>query len=337
MSGPWRIVDVTDPDDPLFTAWHAADAAGSSADRPWYSVPSLASQQARLAPSLFDRFHAFVALDGSGEVVGAGHAVVNLQGNRHFGWGGAAVPPAHRRQGIGTALLRHAEDVVRPSGATYFLTQTSYPFTERETHGDRRFLESLGYALDLDEIHRTLALPVDPALLDRLAAEAAPAHAAYTVETWVHDVPEEHLDSWIAVHNKLGSDAPSGVVQFEEDGMDRASWLEEADRLRALGRELLTTVAISPDGEVVAYNDLVLQDNDTGRVSQWGTLVRTDHRGRRLGLAVKVRGLQELARRHPDRTEVVTTNAEVNDHMIAINAAVGFRPVAVVAGFYRVL
>ncbi|MDP3967681.1 MAG: GNAT family N-acetyltransferase [Nocardioides sp.] len=331
----WRVEPLDGADDPRFPHWYAQVAASMPYERPWLSVPSAAFLQARLRVQLFDRTTALVALDDDGEVVGAGEATVNLQGNTHFGWGDVQVAPDVRRRGIGTALVGAVEDVVRASGARFALLASHYPFAERETHGYRRFAEGLGYALDLDEIYRVLALPVDPDLLARLADEAAEHHRGYRVVTWVYDVPERYLASWIDVHNKLGSDAPSGVVQFEEDGMDATSWAEEVAQLRSVGRELRSTVAISPDDEVVAYNDLVLQDNGTGRVSQWGTLVRADHRGHRLGLAVKVAGLRSLAETHPDRTEVHTTNAEVNAQMIGINEALGFRPVAVHPGFYR--
>ena len=68
---------------------------------------------------------------------------------------------------------------------------------------------------------------------------------------------------------------------------------------------------------------------------QWATLVHRDHRGHRLGAAVKVANLRRLQRERPDLTEVVTQNAEVNAQMIGINARLGFEPVALVPEFLR--
>ena len=51
-------------------------------------------------------------------------------------------------------------------------------------------------------------------------------------------------------------------------------------------------------------------------------------------MAVKARGLltlQEIA--DPDRTRVMTCNAEQNAHMVAINERLGFRPVEVAPSF----
>ena len=62
-------------------------------------------------------------------------------------------------------------------------------------------------------------------------------------------------------------------------------------------------------------------------VYQWGTLVRPEHRGHRLGMATKVANLRWVQREVSGRDRVYTMNAEVNDQMIGINQALGFRPV----------
>ena len=76
---------------------------------------------------------------------------------------------------------------------------------------------------------------------------------------------------------------------------------------------------------------------DMPKVYQWTTLVRRDHRGRRLGAAVKLQNLLALQERYPERTEIHTTNAETNDAMIGINDRLGFRVVEVCPEFQRLL
>ena len=106
------------------------------------------------------------------------------------------------------------------------------------------------------------------------------------------------------------------------------------DLRRRLGRRKVSTLAISDAGEVVAYNDLVIPPGDLPNVWQWGTLVRADHRGHRLGMAVKARGLLELQKRvGPERTRVLTCNAEQNGYMVSINERLGFRAVEVTPAF----
>jgi RimJ/RimL family protein N-acetyltransferase len=101
------------------------------------------------------------------------------------------------------------------------------------------------------------------------------------------------------------------------------------------GRTKYNTVALSGTGEVVAYSDLATTVHEPGRAYQWGTLVRREHRGHRLGVAVKVANLLLLQRERPDVTRLTTYNAEVNSHMIGVNEALGFRPVARLGDFQR--
>ena len=68
-------------------------------------------------------------------------------------------------------------------------------------------------------------------------------------------------------------------------------------------------------------------------VWQRGTLVHRDHRGHRLGTAVKVRNLQELAAARSRRLRVLTCNAETNHHMVDINVRLGFEAIEVAPMF----
>jgi RimJ/RimL family protein N-acetyltransferase len=88
---------------------------------------------------------------------------------------------------------------------------------------------------------------------------------------------------------------------------------------------------------VVAYSDLATTVHEPGRAYQWGTLVAPAHRGHRLGVAVKVANLRLLGSERPDVTRVTTYNAEVNTHMVGVNEALGFRPVARLGDFQKKL
>jgi hypothetical protein len=57
---------------------------------------------------------------------------------------------------------------------------------------------------------------------------------------------------------------------------------------------------------------------------QGDTLVLREHRGHRLGLAVKLANVRALQDELPAVTTVRTWNAESNTHMLAVNQAMGF-------------
>ncbi len=66
------------------------------------------------------------------------------------------------------------------------------------------------------------------------------------------------------------------------------------------------------------------RSGDPHIVFQWGTLVLPEHRGHRLGMAVKAANLEELARLAPERRSVQTMNDEQNPWMVQINKDLGF-------------
>ena len=92
-----------------------------------------------------------------------------------------------------------------------------------------------------------------------------------------------------------------------------------------MGRHNLFTLAVG-GGEVVAHTDAFVTP-DGRRAVQAGTTVAREHRGHRLGLAVKLANLRTLAEELPDITAVRTWTAIDNTHMLAINRELGFRVV----------
>jgi hypothetical protein len=56
------------------------------------------------------------------------------------------------------------------------------------------------------------------------------------------------------------------------------------------------------------------------------TLVAKAHRGNRLGMLVKILNLRRLEAERPSVERILTFNAAENEHMLAINVALGFRP-----------
>lgn len=75
---------------------------------------------------------------------------------------------------------------------------------------------------------------------------------------------------------------------------------------------------------VVAYSDLMLPGGSPELAHEWGTLVIPEHRGHRLGAAVKVANLRELARVDLGRRSIRTSNAEQNPWMVQMNVDLGF-------------
>jgi GNAT superfamily N-acetyltransferase len=263
--------------------------------------------------------------EASGAIQGWYYLVLPERENRERAYVFLNVHPAARRQGLGTALLRHAAGRAAAAGRAVL---DSGAF---QGSAGAAFAGRAGATPGLVEARRVLVLGKIPA--GRIAAlreQAAQAATEYTLVTWDGRVPEEYLARYAAVENAM-ADAPHDDGQ-EPEVWDAARAGELMDRRERQGRHIYTLAALhAASGEIAAVTS-VEADLDNPR---WGhqllTAVTREHRGHRLGLLVKTAMLDWLAAAEPAQERIVTGNAAVNQHMIAINEDLGYellRPLA---------
>lgn len=238
--------------------------------------------------------------------------------------------PPERGRGYAAAMLAHVEEQARARGRERLVGEVSWPYGSGATgagSGDLAWARRHGFDLALVDVQRRLELPVPGELLSALASEAAGHHDGYVIRSFTGRVPDDLVSGWAALTGSLASEAPSGDIAREAEATDPAAIRAEEALLERQGRVRLGAVALAPGGDVVAYSDVVVTVHESERAYQWGTLVRPDHRGHRLGLAVKVANLRLLQETQPQVTTLVTFNADVNAPMVAVNDRLGFRPV----------
>jgi GNAT superfamily N-acetyltransferase len=321
-------------DEAQFRRYHEIAWNAENDGRPWTSMWTHAEMHAAFHEQADDeRVEGLCAYDGDA-MVGAAFLAFTLADNLDKAYLQVWVEPGLRRRGIGSAVVEAAVARAAAEGRTTITGEASYTFEERDTAPTLRWATANGFRVANVEVARDLALPVPAELLEELLTEAASHHQGYTVETY-DDLPEGYVPSYCALVNQLVLEAPMGELDFEEEQMTPEVFAHKRARDRSSGRRHCFAVAVH-DGEVVGLTDLMLPPEST-RAHQWQTLVHRDHRGHRLGLALKAANLLALQRRHPDVTEVHTQNAEVNAQMVAINDRLGFVPVAVVPDFKRTL
>ena len=333
-----RPLDASDAD--ALAAWHAtylaADTHGRAHATPWMLEEMRADFLGNRTGEEFLPF----GLHADGQVVACGLLVLPLKENLTIAWGNAWTHPDHRRRGHGTAMLEHVLDVARGRGRSTFSTEVFVPYggpVDGAGHPDADFLRRRGFKLDLSNVVRVLDLPVDEQHVQRLADEAAPYHRDYTLRQFAGRIPDDIVEQFGALLGSLMVEAPSGELQKEHELMDEERIRADEVVFEASGRTKYTTVAVAKDGELAAYSELVVPKFDPGHVFQWGTLVAPAHRGHRLGMATKAHNLLWLLQEEPQRTALVTANAEVNAHMIGVNEALGFRPVERLVEFHTPL
>jgi len=235
------------------------------------------------------------------------------------------VDPPARRRGVGRTLVAELERRATAGGRTMILTDSKFPPGQRDDHPYRRFADAMGFEFSNVEVVRHLALPVADEQLEAWMAKAADRHDGYEIRTYVDGFPDELAESLCVLMGQLAVDAPTGLVDFEEEDFNVERLKERYVTAAAMDRSVYETVAIAPDGRtVVAQSTLAVARGDGPDVFQWGTFVHREHRGHRLGLAVKVANIKAVQDAHPEKTRITTQNAESNDYMVDINKEIGF-------------
>ncbi len=332
-----RVVDV-DPSGEALAAWHDVVVSSLRHLRPADDVPPLAEVRAGALAGLPERdpselVRLQLLLDGD-DPVGALRLELPLRDNRHLVWAEGHVRPDARRRGAGTALLRAAERAARDAGRTLLSTDLDEP--PGAPSPGRAFLQRAGWECALTEVRRELALPVPEDRLDALEAQAAERSAGYDVVAWADRCPDGLVAARAELGRVMSVDVPSGSLDWHEEAWD-ADRVRERERLLAEQERSLLTAAAQDraTGALVAYTELCVRPAAPALVEQWDTLVVGPHRGHRLGTRVKVAALRLLAAQHPGARRVVTSNADTNAWMIAVNEALGFVPDGVDTSWQR--
>ncbi len=266
-----------------------------------------------------DRPETWLARDPAGQPCGWYSLTLPERENTHLAGFSPLVSPAHRRRGTGTALVRHAAARAHTADRAVLASETT------QGSAGEAFGRALGARAGLTEASRVLHLRAIPGgHLARLRARAQSAATGYSVLSWEGQAPEQYIEQMAAL-NQAGEDAPRNA------GHEVQRW--DAARVRLAERRVAIqglrsyNVAARSDrtGELVAFTELLVDPPTPDWGAQGLTVVARAHRGHRLGLLVKVAMLDLLADREPRLERIITGNADGNEHMIAINAALGFK------------
>ncbi len=321
-----RVVDIEQinpRNEAALRAWWEVGHA-ATADRPGTPWPMWEQSRIALPAENPERSTTLLgAIDGR-VMVGAGMAILTLQDNLHLAGAAVHVDAARRRQGIGSALLAEIEVLARGHGRTTVTGEAYLP--PGGTAPAEAFAEARGFDVASRESIKELAVADYLDRRDALAT-SAPVPDGYRIVSFDTVCPEEHLTSFGRLLGMLFSEIPLGELDL------RASeWtperIREAERLQvSVGRHVHTAMALAPDGSVAGVSDVRVNDTDPAHAQIGITLVDPAHRGKRLGLALKLATHDLAVATYPDLVSVETSNAEVNTQMNAVNEALGYRTI----------
>lgn len=229
------------------------------------------------------------------------------------------VLPEHRRKGIGSLVLRELCDLAEESGRTRLLGMYSDTVPSGEA-----FASSVG-AEDGMQFHENV-LPLaelDASLMDDWVQRGPGGAPGYRVELFDGPLPTNLHADVAHLYFVLERDMPM------TDGFEPRSWTADTyarmEQHYVDSADSLTALAFAPNGTAVGMSQLIRRHTNPSTWIVSVTMVDPDHRGMSLGKWVK--GVVNLAaiERWDGGVYQETGNAFMNEAMLAINHAMGFR------------
>lgn len=254
---------------------------------------------------------------------GAATVGLPLLDNLHLGYVEVHVHPDRQRRGIGRALAVAVDDVVRARGRRVAMGDAYGP--PGVPGAGQRFAEAMGYTVALEDGIKVVDLHETEPTWTALEEVVTRRSAGYRILTWFDAVPEELVEGYCRINEAFNDEAPMGELELQAEVWDRNRVRRrEADNL-ASGRHDVSAAAVAPDGTMAGLTEVGVNEHAAHRGFQSGTLVVPEHRGRALGLAMKLANHRAVRRRFPDCRFLMTGNAGVNVAMNVVNDQLGYR------------
>ncbi|RNM14547.1 GNAT family N-acetyltransferase [Nocardioides pocheonensis] len=269
----------------------------------------------------------FVAYDGA-TPVGAAAIDASDYDNLDLAWLRLTVAPGLRRRGHGAAMLHGLEELAAA------MDRPLIHLSGWDEPGLHRVATALGYERRSAEIRRLQVVAEAPDLGP--IRDAAAAHAQdYELLRVEGSSPDDLLPALVDLTAAI-NDAPVDDLEWEDEvySVDRVRAYERAQVESGL-RFRRVVARHRPTGELAGHTVVVVDSEQPEIGEQHDTSVVRAHRGHRLGLLMKAEMLLWLAEVEPQLTRIYTDNAESNRHMIAVNEALGYRPVGRTVEFQR--
>ncbi|GCD46923.1 GNAT family N-acetyltransferase [Streptomyces paromomycinus] len=269
------------------------------------STPQSVAWEVAEAPAA-RRLRVFVA-EAGGRIVGVVKASVRHDSST-AGQGVVAllVDRGHRGLGAGRALLDVAEDHLAGHGVTRL---HAYP---QDDPRSLAFAERRGYRRL--RLARYLRLDLVHAVLPPLPASLPPGTELCTAADFGAD-PRPLF----AADAEVTADEPDDLTV---DAMTYEDWIVHTWEQPDIDLDLTTVVTV--DGEIASFS--LAGTDGQGRYGSQMTGTRRAHRGRGLAGLAKTDSLRRA--RDACCTEAFTSNDAENAPMLAVNAALGYRPFA---------
>jgi len=310
--------DATQAGPDELAAHLALARAAMAVDRPTDPAPTYESVVGPLTTAFMGRGVPLVwVAHRGGELVGKGVVSLPSGENSHLAALDMQVHPAHRRQGVGFALLRAMNPAVTAPDRTIATSWNVVADTPAA-----RWAEKLGFRV----VRRSVVSAIDLVTADRTLWEIE-APAGYRAEHWCGHAPDALLHSYAHARTAI-EDAPLGDASDRMPSWTAARVREAEAEVRARNAEQRIVVAVhEPTAEVVGLTEVQFNDFQPAIGYQVDTAVLADHRGHGLGAFIKAEMLRRVVAERPAARRIHTANEASNTPALRMNQRVGYKPI----------
>lgn len=330
----YEIREIDTADESQLRAWWEVGAA-ATAERPGDPWPAWEANRIALSTASPERDQTLVCAWDGDRAVGATMFLLPVNDNTHAAFADVFVRPERRREGIGRMLVADVEERTRAAGRSTILIETTTA-PGRESAGSR-FGAALGYAVANREEIKSVDLAEAQRLWPELQAEVDTHLGDYRIVTWDTVAPDEHVAEFGRLLSGFLAQIPLGDLALEDSEWTVERLRTSERRMLQLRRHMLTAVAVAPDGTLAGCSDVRVNEAAPESADIGITLVSEGHRGRRLGLAMKLATHRMLLDGYPTCRRATTSNAAVNQQMAAVNHRLGYRVVEDLIELQKVL
>ncbi|MDQ6934513.1 MAG: GNAT family N-acetyltransferase [Actinomycetota bacterium] len=325
-----ELTEFSADDETAVAGWVAVVNASQETDSPW-EPPKTAYRMGMEMRYGWDgelgRY--FLARDGC-TAVGVLEVHTSDYDNLDMAWLELMVHPAHRRRGHGTAVFAVASETCAGIGRNLLgMDGWDNPATTG-------FAAAAGAELKSRTIQRRMMIRQVPAAqLARMYDETVARAADYELVRIAGRTPPELLEALAEATGAI-NDAPLDDLEMEDERYDAARVAAyESAQIDGDHRFYRVLARHRVSGEIGGHTVVSVDADQPAVADQHDTSVVATHRGHRLGLLLKTDMVRWLVEAEPEVTAIDTWNAESNDHMIAVNEALGYRVIGRALLFQR--
>lgn len=223
-----------------------------------------------------------------------------------------------RGKGIAKQLLAVVLEFAKKYKRTLIIAETA------EEHG-KRFFKKLKAEEALSGVENRLDLTkLDWAMVEEWTKEG-PVRSPESKLEFFQDCPDDILEEYCKLYTVVGNQAPREDLDVGDFVLTPELRRQYEKHQKEVDVTWLTAVTREPNGEISGLTEVLYRPSKDPLIYQELTGVPEKYRGSGIGKWLKAIMLQEIKKRWPTVTSVVTGNATTNAPMLSINERLGFK------------